>query len=172
MRSLVEKIKTPSIPSPRNLSELEILYKMFANKYVGGLDELMFHSFEAYVSLQNSYREINNLIVEIDRALESVFGTKINKVKGDIRNMSLEKFVHLFIKYNPLVFETLSRAIFQTCEKDEALKKLKVLNKQIANSKIPGDYSNTSLRILVEVEAYLGTLDEIICSRDNINSFI
>lgn len=172
IKSLVAKVQSPTFEQPKDIDHLKKIYDQFAQKYVVNVDELIFHSFESYFSLQDTYREVQKLFVEIDRSVEEVFGRPLNRIRGETRDMNLQKFIHLFIKYNPGFYKQVVTMLFQTCDRDEAALKLKLLQESISKVETSSPYKGSAIKTIEVMRKQIATRSENICSRDDILNYI
>lgn len=141
-------------------------YKKFVAKYIVHIDEMIYHSFNAYINFKESFSEIEILFKELDRAILSVFGIPYNSIKGELRNLSLEKLIGLFIKNNPQLHKKVMLTAFQTCSRSEIEKRIKIFKQLIIDEHSDTKFQGSVLRFIAEVEKNVTRLDENICSSD------
>ena len=75
----------------------------------------------------------------------------------------MEKFVNILMKYNPDLYEIVMKNIFDTCERNDALKKLELILEDIRNDNREYLFlEKTVLGLISYVERHEGS----ICSMD------
>lgn len=164
-QSLKELIyKLERVSEKGSIDDIEVEYKKFIERYVAHIDGMIFHSFKAYLNLKESFEEINSLLSELDRAIFDVFGIPYNKIKGEFSNMSIEKFVSLFIKYNPELYEEIMKKILNTCKRELALKKILILEDTIEQNYQNHEFKNYLLKTVRTLRTYIESHDQDVCN--------
>ena len=159
LKDLNEKVEVKN-----DIGDIELEYKKFIKKYVVHVDEMIFHSFKAYINLKESFEEVHSLLSEIDRALFDVFGIPYNKIKGEFSNMSIERFVSLFIKYNPELYSQIMKKVLNTCKRELALKKILIIETTIENDYQNHEFQNHLLKTVRTLREYIERHDEDVCN--------
>lgn len=164
-QSLKELIyKLENVAEKGGIDDIEAEYKKFIGKYVVHVDGMIFHSFKAYLNLKESFEEINSLLSELDRAIFDVFGIPYNKIKGEFSNMSIEKFVSLFIKYNPELYEEIMKKVLSTCKRELALKKILILEDTIEQNYQSHEFKDSLLKTVRTLRKYIESHDQDVCN--------
>ena len=152
----------------KNELDYKELYERYIKKYVIKIDSIILYGFNSYIHLKESYSEVQGLLSEIDNIFYNLYGESFNEIRGDLKNMSLEKFFRLFLKYNSSLAARISRDLFETCEKKEAMKRVKYFIKTLNdNEDIPSKVKLRTLELGNETLKYLGRLNENYCTFDN-----
>ena len=166
IKKIIMQIET-DLPMPIHSNDprddIQNEYQKFVSKYLVHVDSAIFHSFNAYVNLKASFSEVVKLLLEIDRVLETTFGIPYNRIKDEINNLTLEKLLVLFIKYNPKFYSKLMLSIFKTCDKKVAVVNINLLIDTILKDANARRNADSVLRLLDELKKYILTHDQNIC---------
>lgn len=164
---LVREINDISKTSENN-SDYKELYERYIKKYVTKIDSILLYGFSSYIYLKESYSEIQGLISETDNIIFKLYGENFNEIRDDLKNMSLEKFFRLFLKYNPSLAAKISKDLFETCEKKEAVKRVEYFIKTLnENEDLPLEVKLRTIKLGNEILTYLGRLNENYCTFDD-----
>ena len=124
---------------------------------------MIFHAFRAYLNLKESFDEVNSLLEELDRAIYVVFGIPYNIIKDELKYMNIEKFVELFIKYNPKLYEEFMKRVLRTCKRELALKRILFLENEIKESYRNHEFQSDALKVVRKVKEYVKSHNQDIC---------
>jgi hypothetical protein len=165
IKNLFKKIddEISQIPQPTNNDDIQREYEKFVAKYLIYVDASIFHSFKAYTNLRASFNEIISLLIEVDKALERSFGKPYLQIKDELENLTFEKLIALFIKYNPEIYKDIMQKVLQTCDRKVALVKLMILKDTIIRDYQNNEFQNSALKLVNETIKYLKSHDASIC---------
>ena len=147
-----------------DLDDLEKEYLKFITEKLSYIDSILFHFFNAYVNLKESFEQMETLVGEVDRAILDVFGTEYNEIKDVLDHMSFEKLAVLFIKYNPVLYKKILQYFLKTCDQKLALMKLKLLKEMIIKNYKLSKYQDKALEVLNVTIEYIKNHDEDVCN--------
>jgi hypothetical protein len=167
IKDLIVKIENEvsqiEVPKPHNNQDIRDEYQKFVKKFLVHIDASVFHSFKAYVNLRSSFEEVIDLLVEVDKAMERTFGKPYNRIRGDLNNLTLEKLLALFIKYNPEIYKDIMQQVLQTCDRKVALVKIMILEDIVQREYENHEYQESALKLIQETKKYLESHDATLC---------